>query len=534
MPFDTLLLSLYFVTVVLLGVFGIHRITLVILYFLHRDKHVPLRGELEDDECPSVLVQLPIYNERFVIERLIDAVAAFDWPADRLRIQVLDDSTDETVDVVERAVRRHRRAGVHITHVRRADRSGYKAGALKAGLKLDHAPFVAMFDADFIPQPEFLRHALRPLVKDSRVGMVQARWGHLNRGDGLLTRAQAVLLDGHFVMEHGARFRSGRFFNFNGTAGVWRRDAIDEAGGWAADTLCEDLDLSYRAQLAGWRFVYLQDLVVPAELPPDAAAFKSQQHRWAKGSIQAARKLLPTVWRSDQRLAVKLESTFHMCNNLAYLGMAALVLLLPPAILLRASGDWLLWLSVDVPVFVAATFNLLLFYALSEREVDRGSWVGRLALVPLVIALGAALTPNNSRAVVEALRGQESPFVRTPKGGRRGMRKYRVPAGAQAWIEAGVGLYYLAAVALVVLRGLPAAVPFLVLFATMFLLLGGGSIVPALRPSPVKPVPDLSARTAATKATAAHTQATAPSPAAPTPSLTPLQPTRGTRAGAGR
>ncbi len=534
MTFDTLLLSLYFVTVVLLGVFGIHRLTLVILYFLHRDRHVPLAAELTDAECPSVLVQLPIFNERFVIERLIDSVAAFDWPADRLRIQVLDDSTDETVEVVARAVRRHQRAGVHITHVRRDDRSGYKAGALKAGLELDHAPFVAMFDADFIPQPEFLRHALRPLVKDARVGMVQARWGHINRGDGLLTRAQAVLLDGHFVMEHGARFRAGRFFNFNGTAGVWRRDAIDEAGGWAADTLCEDLDLSYRAQLKGWRFVYLQDLVVPAELPPDATAFKSQQHRWAKGSIQAARKLLPRVWRSAQPLSTKIEATFHMCNNLAYLGMVALMLLLPPAILLRSAGDWLLWLSVDVPVFVAATFNLLLFYALSEREVDRERWVPRLALVPFVIALGAALTPNNARAVIEALRGRESPFVRTPKGGLRGMRKYRMPAGVQAWVEAGVGVYYLAAVVLVVARGLPAAVPFLVLFATMFFVLGGGSIVPALRPPPLKPVPVMNARSAATPPAGAHTPPTAPSPAATTPPLPPLPSRPGRRAGAGR
>ena len=516
MPFDLILLSLYFATVILLGVFGVHRLTLVVLYFVNRQNNVPVGAPLVDGDCPSVLVQLPIYNERFVIERLIDAVAAFDWPRDRLRIQVLDDSTDDTVDVVARAVRRHQKAGVHITHVRRSNRAGYKAGALREGLELDHAPFVAMFDADFVPQPEFLRLAMRPLVADGGVGMVQARWGHLNREAGLLTRAQAVLLDGHFIMEHGARFRSGRFFNFNGTAGIWRRAAIDQAGGWAADTLCEDLDLSYRAQLAGWRFVYLQDLVVPAELPPDANAFKSQQHRWAKGSIQAARKLLPKVWKSDQRLGVKLEATFHMCNNLAYLGMVSLILLLPPAILLRTSGDWVLWLSVDVPVFIAATFNLLLFYALAEREVDRPGWLRRLLLLPFVIALGAALTPNNARAVTEALRGQESPFVRTPKGGQRGMRKYRMPAGAQAWIEVALGVYYLAAVLAVVARGLPAAVPFLVLFATMFLVLGLGSIVPALRPE-LSALAPVTAPRAGTRGPAAHIPATVPSPATPTP-----------------
>jgi cellulose synthase/poly-beta-1,6-N-acetylglucosamine synthase-like glycosyltransferase len=534
MPLDSLALGLYFATVILLGIFGVHRLTLVVLYFRHRSNRVGLGPPLSDAECPLVLVQLPIYNERFVIERLIDAVTAFDWPKDRLRIQILDDSTDDTVDVVARAVRRHQRAGIHITHVRRGDRNHYKAGALKKGLTLDHAPFVAMFDADFVPQPEFLRFALRPLVEDARVGMVQARWGHLNRESSLLTRAQAVLLDGHFVMEHGARFRSGRFFNFNGTAGVWRREAIDDAGGWAGDTLCEDLDLSYRAQLKGWRFVYLQDLVVPAELPADATAFKSQQHRWAKGSLQAARKLLPTVWRSDQPLAVKVEATFHMCNNLAYLGMVAFIVLLPPAILLRTGGDWVLWLSVDVPVFIAATFNLLLFYAMSEREVDRERWVSRLALVPFVIALGAALTPNNGRAVMEALGGHESPFVRTPKGGARGMRKYRLHAGTQAWIETAIGVYYLLATVAVVLRGLPAAVPFLLLFATMFLLLGLGSILPALRPESLHALPDLNGRTIGTSPVGAHTPPTVPSPAASSPRPQPLPPAPDRRAGAGR
>jgi cellulose synthase/poly-beta-1,6-N-acetylglucosamine synthase-like glycosyltransferase len=534
MPFDSLLLTCYFVTVVMLGIFGIHRLTLVILYFRHRDKHVPLEAPIADEDCPTVLVQLPIFNERFVIERLIDSVVAFDWPADRLRIQVLDDSTDETVDVVDQAVRRHQRDGVHITHVRRTDRSGYKAGALREGLLLDYAPFVAMFDADFIPQPEFLRHALQPMVADTGVGMVQARWGHTNRGDSILTRAQAVLLDGHFIMEHGARFRSGRFFNFNGTAGVWRRDAIDEAGGWAADTLCEDLDLSYRAQLAGWRFVYLQDLVVPAELPPDATAFKSQQHRWAKGSIQAARKLLPTVWRSDQPLEVKLEATFHMCNNVAYLGMVMLMLLLPPAILMRTAGDWLIWLSVDVPVFIAATLNLLLFYALSEREVDKPRWLSRIVLIPFVIALGAALTPNNARAVTEALRGEESPFVRTPKGGEVGMRRYRMRAGIQPWVEVGIAVYYLAAVAAVVARGLPGAVPFLLLFATMFGVLGLGSVVPAVRARSVQPVAAVSAPSSGTTEEGLHTPPTVPRAEAPSLPQQPQRPTRGRRAGAGR
>jgi cellulose synthase/poly-beta-1,6-N-acetylglucosamine synthase-like glycosyltransferase len=514
--YETVTLAAYFVTAGLLSVFGAHRLALVLLYYRHRRRAVPLPEPLPDEACPTVLVQLPVFNERFVVERLIDRIAELDWPRDRLRIQVLDDSTDDTLLVSRKVVERHRRLGLDIELVVRDHRAGYKAGALKEGLAHDAqrgaAPFIAMFDADFLPNPDFLRRAIVPLVFDDGVGMVQARWVHLNRDESLLTRAQAVLLDGHFVMEHGARFRSGRFFNFNGTAGIWRREAIDQAGGWQGDTLTEDLDLSYRAQLAGWRFVYLQALEVPAELPDDPRAFKTQQHRWAKGSIQTARKLLPVVWRSNQPLHVKVEATFHMGSNLAYPLMVGLLLLLPLALMVRVDERAWMGLAIDAPVFVLATFNLMVFYAASEIELKDGRWLGRLPLVPFVLGLGASLTPNNARAVWEAVTGRLSPFVRTPKTGDSAPARYRARPGVQSVVEALGGVYYLAAAGFALAHGLWLALPFLLLFAAAFMLLGVGSLLPrrATRAAPAR-----------TPAPAGRTPATAPSLE---PATLPLQP----------
>ncbi len=490
---ETLILGAYFVTVGLLSVFGTHRLVLMVLYFRNKHRAIPLPEPLEDARCPTVLVQLPIFNERFVVDRLVAHVAALDWPTDRLRVQLLDDSTDDTVDRSRELVSLHRRRGLDIELIHRTDRTGYKAGALAHGLAVDAqrgaAEFVCLLDADFVVQTDFLRRIMPPIVEDGGVGMVQARWAHLNREASLLCKAQAVLLDGHFVMEHGARFRAGRFFNFNGTAGVWRRQAIDDAGGWHGDTLTEDLDLSYRAQLAGWRFAYLQALEVPAELPEDPRAFKNQQHRWAKGSIQVARKLLPTIWRSDQRLPTKIEATFHLANNLAYPLMVLLLILLPPALYVRAGRmDWVA-LTVELPIFVLATLNLAIFYALSEREVDDG-WVRRLPLVPFVLGLGASLTPNNARAVWEAVSGRRSPFVRTPKSGEGAVvKQYRPRLTVQAFVETAAGLYYLVAAGFALAAGLWVPLPFLVLFSSAFLLLGVGSITPAFASSGATPHP---------------------------------------------
>ena len=331
LTFSTAVLGAYFVTVSLLSIFGLHRLALVLLYYWHRGKAAAITLPVPDEDCPTVLVQLPVFNERFVVERLIDAIAALDWPRDRLVIQVLDDSTDDTVEIAQAAVAAWRARGLRISHETRIDRKGFKAGALAEGLRRNNAPFVAIFDADFIPPADFLRRVMGTLVQDDGVGMVQARWTHINREQSLLCRAQAILLDGHFIMEHGARFRSGRFFNFNGTAGIWRRSAIKDAGGWTADTLTEDLDLSYRAQLKGWHLEYVPHVTVPAEIPETYSAFKSQQFRWAKGSIQTAIKLLPRIFASDRPYFTKFQSVFHLCAYAMHALMLAVALLALPA-----------------------------------------------------------------------------------------------------------------------------------------------------------------------------------------------------------
>jgi len=526
---SSLVLGAYFITVSLLSIFGLHRLSLVLLYYRNRKAAADVTEPVADADCPTVLLQLPVFNERYVVKRLIDAVAALDWPRDRLIIQVLDDSTDDTVEIAQRVVESWAARGLRISHETRVDRTGFKAGALAEGLRRNNSEFIAIFDADFIPPADFLRRIMGSLLDDDSVGMVQARWDHLNREQSLLCRAQAILLDGHFVMEHGARFRSGRFFNFNGTAGVWRRQAIEDAGGWSHDTLVEDLDLSYRSQLAGWRFIYRQDIAVPAELPEDARAFKSQQHRWAKGSIQAARKLLPIMWRAPVSLGRKLEATFHMGNNLAYPLMVLLLFLLPAALHMRVRGSLLVGLAVDLPIFVFATLNLVVFYAFSEKEV--GGWFAfwrRLPLIPFVLALGASLTPNNARAVGEALAGQESPFVRTPKRGGSDGKRYRLPLNAQTLLEIAFGLYYSGTLIYAISRGFWLATPFVGLFALGFLQLGLGSLVTArsetvsAEPSP-GPEPE-----------APHIPPTEPSQERSSLPLPPGSSTQGTTAEAGR
>src|SRR5687767_15271790 len=310
-PGETLILATYFFVLVILAVYGWHRYYLVYLYMKNKDRH-PLPAGVAT--LPVVTVQLPIYNEMYVADRLIDAVCELDYPRELLEIQVLDDSTDETRIVAERAVQRNAAKGIDITYLHRTDRTGYKAGALEAGMKVAKGEFIAIFDADFIPTEDFLRRTV-PFFVDAKVAMVQARWGHINQDYSLLTKIQSILLDAHFVLEHGGRNRAGLFFNFNGTAGIWRRTAIIDAGGWQHDTLTEDLDLSYRAQSRGWKFVFLPHLVAPAEVPVEMNSFKSQQHRWAKGSIQTCRKLLPRILQSDLPLGVKTEAFFHLTAN---------------------------------------------------------------------------------------------------------------------------------------------------------------------------------------------------------------------------
>src|SRR5438045_645620 len=339
----------YLSVLVGLSAYGVHRYFIIYLFLKNRKRAPVPAGQFE--KLPVVTVQLPIFNEVYVVERLLRAVSKLDYPRDRLQIQVLDDSTDDTREITADCAAELRERGFDVELIHRVDRTGFKAGALERGLATARGEFVCILDADFVPPPHLLRKTV-DFFTDPKVGMIQTRWGHLNRGYSLLTRMQAMFLDGHLLLEQTARSRSGRFFNFNGTAGLWRRSCIEEAGGWQHDTLCEDLDLSYRAQLAGWKFIFLPDVVTPAELPVDMNGFKSQQHRWTKGSIQTCKKLLPEIWRSKLPMPIKLEATGHLVSNFAYLLLACLVVLLHPSTGGPQSG-WVRTLLIDVPIFLS-------------------------------------------------------------------------------------------------------------------------------------------------------------------------------------
>ena len=469
-------LGFYFGVMLLVSLYGGHRYLMTYLYYRHKHE-VPRAGPVAEPP-PFVTVQLPLYNERHVCERLIAAVCALDYPRDRFEVQVLDDSTDETARLASAAAADWRRRGLAVAYLHRDDRTGYKAGALGHGLALARGELVAVFDADFVPAPDFLRRTV-PFLADPGVGMVQVRWGHLNRDHSALTRAQAILLDGHFVIEHTARHRSGRFFNFNGTAGIWRRATILDAGAWQHDTLTEDLDLSYRAQLRGWRFVFLPEVVSPAELPVEMHDFKSQQHRWAKGSIQTARKLLPSILRAKLPLRVKVEAFFHLTSNLAYLLVVAIALLMPVAVALRHRRGWDTSLWVDLPFFVAATLSVSAFYLATQREVGTRFW-RRLQALPFLLSLGIGMSINNARAVVEALIGHPTPFLRTPKygviSGVRPPGRRRPHVALQPAAEIALGLYLGGAVWYAAGHGLWMSIPFLLLSQTGFLYVGLASL----------------------------------------------------------
>ena len=478
-PVETLVLGAYFFVLVILAVYGWHRYYLVYLYMKNPGRPPVPVGELSP--LPRVTVQLPIYNEMYVADRLIDAVCRIDYPRELLEIQVLDDSVDETRAVAEQAVRRQAAMGIDIVYLHRTNRIGFKAGALEAGLAVAKGEFIAIFDADFTPTPDFLRRSL-PYFADPGTALVQARWGHINQNYSLLTKIQSILLDGHFVLEHGARSRAGLFFNFNGTAGVWRRTAIRDAGGWQHDTLTEDLDLSYRAQLRGWRFTFLQDLVAPAEVPVEMNAFKTQQHRWAKGSIQTCRKVLPRVLRSNLPLKVKVEAFFHLTANFNYLLMSVLSLLMAPAMVIRYNMGWYEMLLIDIPLFIAATASVGNFYMVSQRELH-SDWTSRLRYLPVLMSIGIGLTVNNTKAVLEAMFNKSSEFTRTPKYRIEGRgddwlgKKYHQNFVVQPLIELALGVYFTATVFYALANGIYATLPFLVLFQVGFLYTGLLSLV---------------------------------------------------------
>lgn len=468
MAVDALLL-VYWIACVLLACFGMHRSWLLLEYLRDqrgvRDVLVPARGH--DENLPAVAVQLPLYNERTVCARLIHAVCLLDYPKDKLEIQVLDDSTDETTQRVAEVVAEARARGINIAHLRRPSRTGYKAGALAYGLELAAGDFVAIFDADFCPRPDFLL-AVMPRFQDPAVGMVQARWGHQNRNRNWLTRAQAMFLDAHFTVEHAVRGKRGRFFNFNGTAGVWRRGVIEEAGGWDASTLTEDLDLSFRAQLRGAKFFYLDDVEVPAELPEDINAFKTQQHRWAKGSVQTARRQLGAVWRATLPISVKLDATLKLMQNFAFLLLALVACLLPVQALVQVLfphhviHPLAAWVGVGSLGLASVPVCGYFWVAQRARGASRTAiWLN----LPFAVGVGVALSVNNARAVLEGLFDwgiQE--FMRTPKRGSGVTHFYPAFVHPTILVELGLGIAHVVSAVSLIRAGHTGHTPFLWLF----------------------------------------------------------------------
>jgi cellulose synthase/poly-beta-1,6-N-acetylglucosamine synthase-like glycosyltransferase len=408
---EEFILIAYITALSILFVFGSHGFIMIYYYLKFRKSTSPPTGEL--GQYPVVTVQLPVYNELYVVGRLIDAACAIVYPKEKLEIQLLDDSTDQTVDIVTSYVEKYRKQGFDIKHLRRTNRAGYKAGALKEGLETARGEFVAIFDADFVPRPNFLLKTIPHFYVDPKVGMVQTRWEHLNFDYSLLTRTQAMALDGHFVIEQSVRNKVGFFINFNGTAGVWRKSCIEDAGNWQADTLTEDLDLSYRAQLRGWKFKYLNNVTSPAELPSEINALKSQQFRWTKGAIETARKMLPVVWRSNIPTKIKIHATFHLTNNLVFPFILLAGILNVPLVFIKHTGMYNAYFDF-MSIFVFAFIGSFLFYMFSQRDVY-ADWQRRLMLFPIFMAGSMGFAVNNSKAVIEGLFKKKSEFIRTPK-----------------------------------------------------------------------------------------------------------------------
>ena len=472
-PFDYAILVPYFAVLIVLSCYGLHRYHMIRGYWKHR-KRMPMAGHMEAsgklEQLPRVTIQLPIYNEQYVVERLIEETSKMDYPRALLQIQVLDDSTDETHPFTERLVAEYQAAGVPIEYIHRANRQGYKAGALQNGLRTATGEIVAIFDADFLPPRDFLRRTV-DYFADPKVGMVQTRWGYLNRHYNVLTEVQAMLLDGHFVLEHVARSGNGLFFNFNGTAGILRRSMIDDAGGWQHDTLTEDSDLSYRAQLKGWKFVYVPSVECLSELPVDTYSFQVQQSRWAKGLTQVAMQLLRTILTSDVPFKVKAEAFFHLTPNISYPLMIVVSALMLPVMVVRFYMGWFQMIVIDLPLIVASFWSISAFYVIAHRELFPKNWKRAFLFLPAVMAAGVALTIINSRAVLEALCGYQTGFARTPKYAIGGQQKvkitndsYRRRSGWLPYAELGVGTFFVGMTLFAIESFNYLAIPFLLLF----------------------------------------------------------------------
>ena len=467
--FDWAILIVYFSILATLAVYGAYRIKQVIDFWRYR-KFVPRpSARFAEHELPLITVQLPLFNELYVVDRLLKAVTAIDYPREKLEIQVLDDSTDETARVAETVVANYAAQGFDIHYIHRADRTGFKAGALENGNKTAKGELLAIFDADFVPKPDCLRK-LVDFFTDPLVGCAQMRWSHINGRYNLLTRLQTIMLDGHFVVEQTTRNRTGGFFNFNGTAGIWRRKAIEMSGGWQHDTLTEDTDLSFRAQLMGWKFVYLLDEEAPAEIPVEINAFKAQQRRWAKGVMQVGLKLYPRIWLAPLPFRVKLEMFFRLTGNISYPLMIVASFLQFPLLLVRYNQPFYHLMVLDLPLLFFSSISVVLFYGSAVWYLDEKR-APRLLHLPLVMGLGIGLAFSNARAVLEALIGVKSEFVRTPKyrveetsDATWKRKKYKRKRGLLPLLELSFAVYFFLAIVYSARLHMRGTIPFLLLF----------------------------------------------------------------------
>jgi len=478
--FDLTLLIPYCFVMIALSIYGVHRYTMCYRYFKFRKNYDP-NPHGHFDELPTVLIQLPMYNEQYVVDRLVEAVCGMEYPSEKLEIQVLDDSTDESKDVARQIVERYAALGHPIKYIHRSNRHGYKAGALDEGLKQSTAEFVAIFDADFVPPHDWIMKVIHHFAEPD-VGLVQTRWAHLNRDYSMLTKIEAILLDAHFIIEHGSRVRTGEYFNFNGTAGMWRRKAIEDGGGWQHDTLTEDTDLSYRSQMAGWRFKYLPTVACPSELPIEMNAFKTQQARWAKGLIQVSIKLLPTIFRSNMTRKRKIESIYHLTANISYPLMVVMTVLIVPVTIVKALQGWWIMLLFDLPIFAASTISIAVFYVLSQRELYPHRWKRSMLYVPMLMAVGVGLTVTNTKAVMEAIFGVQSSFVRTPKfrvtnkGDKSQAKKYLKRLKLAPYVEILLGCFFAGAIVYSIMNANYFTPPFFLIFVVGYWYTGFMSI----------------------------------------------------------
>jgi cellulose synthase/poly-beta-1,6-N-acetylglucosamine synthase-like glycosyltransferase len=468
-----LLTAVHFLSMAGLAVYGLHRIWMIRFWFKH-PVNLLIPSDWQEEDMPRVTIQIPLYNEPRVAGRIIDSVAAIEWPGEKLQIQVLDDSDDDTRVITAERERYWVSKGRDITVIRRSSRTGYKAGALASGLERATGEFIAVFDADFVPKPDFLKKTMLYFAEEG-VGMVQARWGFLNAGYSWLTRLQSLLLSAHFGIEHAVRYGRGLFFNFNGTAGVWRKSAITSAGGWQSDTVTEDLDLSYRAQLAGWRFVYLHDVEVPSELPVTLADFRCQQERWSKGAIQTARKLLLRVLAAPVPLAVKVETVAHLLANCCWVFGFLATLTLYPVLINRIGIGVYQMLWIDLPLFLLTGGAVLAYYLLYGWKSGLKQ---SLFVLPLLPAASIGLSPFFSFAVLKGVFRKGGVFARTPKFGilnsTRSKSFHTMVSRHTIWnllTNLVLFVYTLMPVLFSLIRETWPAVPFLCLFPAGFLLI---------------------------------------------------------------